>query len=393
MPTIITTGTDVSPGDGAARERAEVARVPNTVIAHDNLWWYGGAERIAATIAAGFPEAPFWTVLGRREVAKRMGVADRLRMLLPERRAVLRNYRRMAPAYPALIRARPLPEAELLLSSSFAFAHHFRTKNRAPHLCYCYSPLRFAWSMTADYEADLRFASRLAGVAALGLRQVDRHAAARVTRYIAESHFVADQIRVFYGREADVIYPPVDCERFRPAEPPEIGDYYLFCGRLVEAYKRPSLAVEAFRGMPGERLLIAGDGPARPELARDAPANVEFLGRLDDDELIPLMQRCKAAIFPSRDDFGLIPIEVAACGRPTIAYGAGGALETVAPGVSGEFFEHQTADDLRRAIEAFDPTAYDTNAVRAHAERWAEPRFAREMAQAASETAELELPV
>jgi glycosyltransferase involved in cell wall biosynthesis len=360
---------------------------PRVTIAHDNLWWYGGAERIAATIARALPEAPFWAVLGRRDVAERMGVADRVHFLLRERRAVLSNYRRMAPLYPALIRARPLPEADLLLTSSFAFAHHFRTNNAAPQLCYCYSPLRFAWSMTADYEVELGVAARLAGIAAAGFRSVDRRAAKRVTRYIAESNFVAGQIKEFYGRDADVIYPPVDCERFVPAPDPEIGDYFLFCGRLVEAYKRPSLVVEAFRELPGERLVIAGDGPARAELERIAPANVEFRGRLGDDELIPLMQRCKASIFPSRDDFGLIPVEVAACGRPTLAYAAGGALETVAEGLSGEFFPEQTVRAVIDAVRAFDPADYEGPTIRAHAERWSAPRFEEEIVAAVRETA------
>jgi glycosyltransferase involved in cell wall biosynthesis len=355
-------------------------------IAHDKLLEYGGAERIVAIMAAALPEAPFWAVVGRQEVAERMGVADRYHTVLPERQWIRANYRLLTPLYPPLIRARPLPEADLLLTSSFAFAHHFRTRNDAPQLCYCYSPLRFAWSMSEAYRIELGPARRLSRAAAAAFRAVDRRAARRVTRYVAESRYVADQIERFYGRSADVIYPPVDCELFRPGEEGHDG-YYLFSGRLLEAYKRPSLAVEAFRELPGERLVVAGDGPALPELRRNAPGNVEFCGQLDDRDLIPLMQRCAAVVFPSRDDFGLIPVEVMACGRPVLAYGAGGALETVVPGRTGEFFEEQSVAAIRDAIRRFDPDAYDPDQIRAHAERWRRERFEAEILAAVEETA------
>lgn len=363
-----------------------MAPEPRITIAHDNLWWYGGAERVAASFAQMYPEAQFWAILGRRDVADRMGVTDRLRLVLPERRAVLSNYRRMAPLYPALLKARPLPDTDLLLTSSFAFAHHFRTRNDAPQLCYCYSPLRFAWSMTEEYGVELGMAARLANLAASAFRAMDRHAAGRVTRYVAESRYVADQIKRFYGRQADVIYPPVDCDVFRPSGSGHDG-YYLFCSRLVEAYKRPSLVVQAFNDLPEERLVIANDGPALADLKKIAGPNIEFWGRVPQSELVPLMQRCAATIFPSRDDFGLVPVEVMACGRPVLAYAGGGALETVDSGVTGEFFSEQTAASVREAVRSFDPDAYDPVAIRAHAEGWRLERFVSEIKAAVAETA------
>jgi glycosyltransferase involved in cell wall biosynthesis len=360
------------------------------VIAHDNLWWYGGAERILATLARAVPTAPIWTVLGRREVALRMGIEGRVHALLPEWGLLLRAYRALAPLYPALIRGRRLPDADVLVTTSFAFAHHFSTRNRAPQLCYCYSPLRLAWSMTREYGEELgagAMGRRAIGALAAGLRAVDRAAARRVTRYVAESQFVAGQIEECYGRSAQVIYPPVDCRLFHPGDD-DHDDYFLFCGRLVEAYKRPSLVVDAFRGLR-HRLVVAGDGPMLNELRRRAGENVEFVGHLGDAELVPLMQRCAAAIFPSRDDFGLIPVEVMACGRPVLAYGAGGALETIVPGRTGEFFGEQTASTIRAAVEAFDPDSYDPAAIRSHAEAWREERFVREMLAAIDDTARL----
>ncbi|MFL5420121.1 MAG: glycosyltransferase, partial [Myxococcales bacterium] len=269
----------------------------------------------------------------------------------------------------------------ILITSSYAFAHGFRTENDAPQLCYCYSPLRFAWSMTSEYEQlwaggpARRAAFRW--LAAL-MRAADRRAAERVTTYVAESEHIAEQIRRFYGRKPEVIYPPVDTELFRPNGRSDHDGYFLICGRLIEPYKRFGIAIDAFRNLP-HRLLVAGDGPAYPELAARAGPNVEFLGRLDDEELVPVMQGAAATLFPSTDDFGLIPVESMACGRPVIAFADGGALETVKAGTTGEFFRSPTADAIREAVESFDPAAYDPAHIRAHAEAWSLPRFQRQI--------------
>jgi glycosyltransferase involved in cell wall biosynthesis len=381
-----TTATTTRP---TARTKVGGGEAPRVVFAHDFAESFGGAERIAAEIASLFPDAPFYAILGRRSVARRMGVEDRFHTLLPERERLVRNFRWLAPAYPALVRSRRLPDADVLVTSSFAFAHGLRTRNNAPQLCYLFSPLRFAWSMVDAYAKRMpggRLAAAPFSVFAALMRAQDRRSARRVTRYVAESHHVAKQVERFYGRDAEVILPPVDCERFNPGGGPHDG-YFVFCGRLVEPYKRPSLVVEAFRSLPGLRLLIAGDGPAMPQLRRDAPANVEFLGHLDDDDLVPLMQRCAAVIFPSRDDFGLVPVEVMACGRPVLAYAAGGALETVVAGETGEFFADQTVEAVREAVRRFDPDAYDPAAIRAHAELWDRHRFRAAMDTAIRTTA------
>ena len=358
-----------------------MGELPKVTIIHDFVETYGGAERIIAAAAAVLPDAPFWAIAGRRSVGERMGVGDRFHTVLPESEAFLRHYRALAPAYPVLARLRRLPSADVLLSSSYAFAHHFRTANDAPHVCYCYSPLRFAWSMTDEYAGRWtsgRLTGRAFDLFAGAMRSADRRAASRVTHYVAESEYVADQLERAYGRRPEVIYPPVDCDLFRPPPDPGHEDYYLFAGRLVEPYKRPGIVIEAFRSF-GRRLVIAGDGPAYRELKAAAPANVEFVGHVGDDELVPLMQRCAATVFPSVDDFGLIPVEVMACGRPVLAFAGGGALETVVAGETGEFFGAQTAPALLEALEAFDPGAYDPAAIRAHAERWRVARFQEEI--------------
>lgn len=355
----------------------------DVAITHDFMEIYGGAERVTQELTDAFPKASLTAVLGRDEVARRMGVLDRFISVLPQNDLLLRHYRMLAPALPAVVRAHRLAEADVLLSSSYAFAHLFRTRNDAPQVCYCHSPLRFAWSMTDSYEeekASHHAATRLAFRAmAAHNRRVDRQGAQRVHTYLTQSPYVARQIEDFYDRRALVVGAPVDCSKFVPSGlPPE--DYYLICGRLVEPYKKVALALEAFRSLPDERLVIAGDGPAMAELQAKAPPNVTFLGHLEDEALVTAMQNCKATLFPSRDDFGLIPVEVAACGRPVLAYGDGGALHTVVPGVTGETFPEQTVGVLLEALRQFDPGRYDQEAIRRHALRWDRAPFAERVA-------------
>lgn len=278
------------------------------VITHDFAEIYGGAERVTEVLAAEFPTAEVWTLLGRDDVAERMGIAGRWHSLLPANDTLLRRYRTLTPLYPALTRARRLPEADVVLSSSYAFAHYLRTLNDAPQVCYCHSPLRFAWSMTEAYQSiwssssigDVGFRS----LAAM-MRRSDRKAAARVDRYLTQSPYTADQISRFYGRTPEVIGAPIDCNLFKPGTG-ERDDFFLIVGRLIEPYKRVGVAVEAFRRL-GLPLVVAGDGPAFDDLRRNAPPNVTFLGQQGDREVVDLMQRCRALIFPSQDDFDSCP--------------------------------------------------------------------------------------
>jgi glycosyltransferase involved in cell wall biosynthesis len=349
------------------------------VIAHDFMETYGGAERVTQALAALYPGAPVYAILGRREVAERMGVADRFHSLLPTREPLLRHYRVLAPGFPRLLDARRLPEADVLLTSSYAFAHRLRTVNDAPQVCYLHSPLRFAWSQTDAYKktwAPGRLRGAAFGRLARHMRERDLESSRRVSTYITQSDFVADQVRRFYRREAAIVGAPVDCGRFtRSPRPPK--DYFLLCARLVEPYKRISLVVDAFARLPHHRLVIAGDGPELARLRARAGANVELRGHVQDGELVDLMQHCRAAIFPSEDDFGLVPVEVMACGRPVLAFGGGGALRTVRAGVTGEHFQERTPDALAAAIEAFDADRYDPAAIRAHALHWESGAFAR----------------
>jgi glycosyltransferase involved in cell wall biosynthesis len=350
------------PGDGP---------LPRVVIAHDFMEIYGGAERVTEQFALAFPDAEVHALIGRGSVAERMQIADRFHSILPRRSRLLRHYRLSAPALPLITAAHALPEADVLLSSSYAFAHHLRTVDRAPHVCYCHSPMRFAWTMQDAYRdhwagagpAALAF-SAFAGA----MRVADRRASRHVDRYLTQSPYVAEQIERFLHRPGVVVGAPIDGERFVPSgAPPQ--EHFLFVGRILEPYKRVGVTVEAFRRL-GLPLVVAGDGPALAALRADAPPNVTFLGHLGDDALVEAMQTCRAAIFPSRDDFGLVPLEVNACGRPVLAYAGGGALHTVREGVSGAFFAEQTVDAVEQAVRAFDDADYDSDVVREHAMQW-----------------------
>jgi glycosyltransferase involved in cell wall biosynthesis len=363
--------------------------MPRVVIGHDFLETYGGAERVTQEMARAFPDAPVHAILARPSVARRMGIEDRVESLLPARERLFCHYRLGAPLYPALVGAARLPAADVLLTSSYAFAHRFHTANDAPQLCYCHSPLRFAWTMTAEYQrreaAGGPAAAAFLALAA-AMRRGDRRASRRVARYLTQSPHVAERIARFYGRTATVIGAPVDGDVFAPGAADGDRGYFLFSGRLVEPYKRAAATIEAFRRL-GEPLVIAGDGPALPELRAAAPPNVSFAGHLEDAGLVELMRGCRALVFPSEDDFGLIPLEAMACGRPVLAYRGGGALHTVIPGVTGELFPSQDPDSIAAAVAAFDPDRYRAGEVREHALQWDRPVFRRRLIAAVEELA------
>lgn len=359
------------------------------VIAHDFMETFGGAERVTAEMARVFPRAPVFAILGRPWVAHEMGLDGRFHSLLPARDRLLRHYRLLTPGFAPLADRLLLPPADVLLTSSYAFAHRLRTSNAAPQVCFCHSPLRFAWTMTDDYRAEwtrTRAGEATFDTLAAALRRSDRRSSRRVDRYLTQAEYTAAQILRFYGRRAEVVGAPVDCQHFRPSGSPP-GDYFLLCGRLIEPYLGAETAIEAFRRLPDHRLVIAGVGPHEERLRRGAPANVEFVGRVDDAELVHLMQHCLAGLSPARHDFGLIPIEIQACGRPVLALGEGGALSTVAPGISGEFFAERTPEALASALRDLDPASYESRRVREHALQWDSPAFRQRIRAAVEETA------
>jgi glycosyltransferase involved in cell wall biosynthesis len=234
------------------------------------------------------------------------------------------------------------------------------------------------WSSSSAGDVGFR-------AVAAAMRRTDKRAARRVERYLTQSPYTANQIERFYGITPDVIGAPINCDLFKMSTAPR-EDFFLIVGRLIEPYKRVGVAVEAFRKL-GLPLVVAGGGPALEELRRVAPPNVTFLGQQDDASVVDLMQRCRALLFPSQDDFGLVPVEAMSCGAPIIAYRGGGATHTVVEGFTGTFFDEQTPEAIEAAVRRFDPEALDTTAIRMHAEQWDETAFRARVRAAVEEVA------
>jgi glycosyltransferase involved in cell wall biosynthesis len=283
---------------------------------------------------------------------------------------------------------------DVIVSSSHACAKGVTVPRGAIHVCYCHTPMRYAWDLPQEYLDPMYAILRPAAGAVLSwLRRWDRATSQRVDYFIANSHFVAGRIRQHYRREATVIYPPVDTEFFTPAEetpnspsvsslsPPRSmsagGDFYLFVSRLV-GYKRVQLAVEAFNQL-GRSLVVVGDGPERARLEVLARGNVRLVGEVSDAVLRGYYRQCRALVFPGVEDFGMVPVEAQACGRPVIAYGRGGVLESVIDGVTGMFFKEPTPGALSAAVQAADNVRWDGAMIRRHAERFSRQRFVREI--------------
>ena len=322
----------------------------------------GGGERVAECIASLFPQAEVFTLLASPQG---LPASLRGRTLHTSRLQRLpwaaQLHRHLLPFYPHAVEALDLRGFELVLSSDSGPIKGVRLSPGAVHLCYCHSPMRYLWDGFETYRRAMDPVTRLAFSAVAGpVRRWDQAAASRVTHFVANSQYVADRIRRCYGREADVLHPPINLER-APA-PGEIApkEHYLCAGRLV-TYKRTDVAIEACARL-GRRLRIAGVGPEESRLRRLAVrcgAKVEFLGELSDAALWVEYARCRALLFAADEDFGMVPLEAQACGRPVIAYGAGGSLETVR-GVgecrTGAYFAEQTAASAAAAISEWEAT-------------------------------------
>ncbi len=350
-------------------------------LVHDWLNQVGGAENVLETLVRLYPGAPIFTSMYAASLMPpRYRTWDIRTTFMQRLPGVFTHHQAYLPLYPLAFRGLDLRGYDLILSNKSGFCHGVPVPAGARHICYCLTPTRFLWQYDL-YRArealspalDLALRPMIAA-----LRRWDYAAAQRVHHFIAISTEVQDRIRRFYGRESSIIFPPADIGRFRPAaEPP--GDYFLAGGRLIP-YKRTDLAVRACSEL-GLKLLVYGDGRDRPALERMAGPSVTFLGRVSWDELARLYAGARAFIFPGLEDFGIAPVEAQAAGRPVIAYAGGGALDTVVPGVTGEFFSPATVEALQAVLARFDATAYDPAACRANAERFASERFERELGE------------
>jgi glycosyltransferase involved in cell wall biosynthesis len=349
---------------------------------HDWLTGMRGGERCLEVFCELFPEADLFTLLhvpgSVSPVIERHRIITSFVQRLP--RAASR-YRYYLPLFPRAVEAFDLRGYDFVLSSSHCVAKGARPAPGVPHVSYCFTPMRYVWDLYDDYfgrRAGLLTRTLMPPVAAR-LRRWDRRSSARVDRFVAISRHVAERIERYYGRPAEVIHPPVDVQRFQLTEGGE-GEFYLVVSALVP-YKRIDLAVQAANRL-GRRLLVVGTGPEERRLRALAGPHVEFPGRLSDPEVAELYRRCRGVLFPGREDFGIVPLEAMAAGRPVVAFAGGGVLETVVPPggsdpPTGLLFDAQTVDALVDAMRRLETgaIAFDPKTLRARAEEFDRPRF------------------
>jgi len=359
-------------------------------LVHDWLTGMRGGEKCLEVLCRRFPDARLFALLhvagSTSPAIERMRITTSFLQRLPR---AGRHYRWLLPLMPSAVgRLRVPRDVDLVVSLSHAVAKGVVPPPGVPHVCYCFTPMRYAWHRRADYfrVSGRSSASPLAAARNLVLdriRQWDRATADRVTRFVAISRTVARRIAECYGRPSTVIYPPVDTAFYTPARVPR--EEFLLCVSALVPYKRVDVAVAACNRL-GRRLIVVGDGPERRRLEKLAGPTVTIAGRRSDHEIRDHLRRAKALVFPAHEDFGIVPLEAAACGTPVLAYRAGGATETVlsanesTPG-TGLFFDEQTPESLCRAIATLDaqPERFDPHLARRQAERFAVERFEREL--------------
>jgi glycosyltransferase involved in cell wall biosynthesis len=329
-------------------------------VVHDWLDTWAGSDRAAAQILAIWPQADFFTLVDFLPQADRAPFAGRriTTSFLQRLPFARRHFRKYVPLMPKAIESFDLSGYDMVVSSAHAFAKGIRTAPGQYHLCYCYTPMRYAWAMEGEYLRAFGLSGGPLGWLArrelARLREWDRAAARRVTDIVAISRFVARRIQEAYGREVPVIYPPVDVEAFTPREPRDA--FYVVVARLVP-YKRVDAVVEAFRRLPGRELVVIGDGPERAALERNRPPNVRFLGYTPHETVAEHLQRARTFVFAGEEDFGIATVEALACGTPVIALARGGSLEIVVDGETGLFFAEPTPQAIAEAVQRFESLA------------------------------------
>lgn len=347
-------------------------------LCHDWLTGMRGGERVLEVLCRAFPDARIYTLIHNpgavSDIINSHNITTSWLQGIP---GIMRCYRSFLPLFPFAVERLAPPDVDLLISASHCIAKGLRTRPGAKHLCYCFTPMRYAWLFRNEYFGKSALKTILAMPMLAALRDWDRKASARVDRFVAISRHVRKRIKDFYGRDSDVVYPPVNTEYWTPGGNAP-GNFDLIVSALVP-YKRIDLAIRAYSKL-GYPLRVVGIGSDMKKLRSAAGTNIEFLGRRTDAELLDLYRDCRMLVFPGEEDFGIVPLEAQACGRPVVAYAKGGALETVKEGVSGVFFKEQTEDCLLDAVAECAGMKWDARAISAGAQQFGVENFARGLA-------------
>lgn len=347
-------------------------------LVHDFLVRLGGAERVLKVLAEMFPEAPIYTLVYDEKAVGSIFPAGRVRPSQFQRRyfSGKRLYRYFFWRAPCVVEEWDFSKFDLVISSSNSFVHGIVVPSKTQHVCYCHSPMRYAWDYAHEYLEEQKMGFLKSSIVQQLMKHVrmwDRLAADRPDVYIANSQHVQKRIQKYYRRTSEVIYPPVNLSRFQPTKKHE--DYFLVLSQL-SPYKKVDLAVQLFNKIR-KRLVVIGSGPQEDYLRRIAAPNVEILGWKSDEAVNEYLRYSRALIFPGEEDFGIVPVEAMACGKPVLAYGQGGALESVVEGVTGEFFYEPTVESMETGLARLilNESLYRVSRISEQAEKFSEEKF------------------
>lgn len=353
-------------------------------IIHDWLVNYGGAERVVEAFLEIFPDADIYTLVYDEKKMGAIFPKEKVKTTFIQKiPKATKIYTKLLPFMPYAFEELDLSAYDLVISSSSSCAKGVVTGPNTKHIAYIHSPMRYAWDLYHDYKKRSgKITGIFMGLFMKSLRNWDYASSQRVDKLIANSNYVSKRINKFWNRECEVIYPPVDLERLEPNwKEPE--DFYVVFSRFVP-YKRIDLAIKACKKL-NKKLVVIGDGEQKEYLKSIAGEQTIFTGRISDEEVKEYLQKCKAMLFCAEEDFGIVPLEAQACGRPVIAYGKGGALETVVDRETGIFFYEQEVESIVEAIERFETIHLNTEEIYEHALKFSKEGFKREIIKSIKE--------
>ena len=346
---------------------------PNIALVLEWITNVAGSEKVLLAMKELFPEAPIYTAVFDKKKAAPFANFD-IRTSILQKLPFFKSKRELLiPFTPFAFEQFDLSKYDIVISSTTMAAKGVITKPDTIHISYCHTPPRYLWEPNVDPRASRGWFQGLRQNTIHKMRIWDRLAADRVDYFLANSNYTASRIKKYYRRDATVVYPPVDISQFTLAEPNETKDYFLFVSRLID-YKRCDIVIEAFNKL-GWPLKVVGYGPDRAKLEQIAKENIEFLGGKFGTELAAIYRGAKAFIFAAEEDFGIVPVEAMACGKPVICYARGGQTESVINGETGLFFEEQTADSIVETLQKFDASKFDPAKIRLQAEKFSKDKF------------------